>query len=158
NYPLAALSLNGMGEIYEKMGDFEKANQSYEAALVPASHGERPLVPVLLNIMLNLANLRFTEQRWVDSEDYFDMIQQLAAANPDAALKIRSLEKRGICQQRQGKVQEAEKSWNMGAIMAAQLQDAELCRSLLDRLRQHYVETRQVAKEREINEQLAAFG
>lgn len=157
NHPLAALSLNGMGEVYEKMGDFDRANESYEAALIPASHGENPPIPVFLNVVLNLANLRRAEKRWEDAEAYFDLAQQLATVNRDALLKVRSLENRGICQRHQGKLEEACKSWNDGSIIAAQLQDVELCRDLLGHLHEHYKETRQVTKERELREQLAAF-
>lgn len=158
NYSMAALALNGMGEVYEKLGDFNRANESYEAALIPASQGDNPPIPILLNVVLNLANVRRGQERWGDAEAYFDMAQQLATANRDASLKIRSLENRGICQQRQGKLEDACKSWNDGLVMAAQLQDVELCRGLLERLQQHYAETRQTAKEREVREQLAAFG
>src|SRR5215813_12847380 len=139
------------------MGQLERANESYEAALVPASHGEHPPIPIFLNVVLNLANLRLTQKRWEDAEAYFDMAQQLATVARDASLKIRALENRGICQQQQGKFEEACKSWNDGLVMAAQLEDVILCRGLLERLCQHYAETRQITKERELREQLAAF-
>ena len=157
NHAMAALALNGMGEVYEKMGDIDRANESFEAALIPASHGDNPPIPVFLNVVLNLANLRRSEERWEDAEAYFDLAQQLATVNRDPSLKIRSLENRGTCQQRQGKLQEACKSWNDGLVMAAQLEDVELCRGLLERLREQYRGTGQIAKERELREQLAAF-
>jgi len=157
NQAMAALALNGMGQVYEKMGNIDCANESYEAALIPSSHGENPPIPVFLNVVLNLANLRRSEERWEDAEAYFDLAQQLATVNRDPSLKIRSLENRGICQQRQGKLQEACKSWNDGLVMAAQLEDVELCRGLLERLREHFAETGQITKEHEVREQLTAF-
>jgi Tfp pilus assembly protein PilF len=107
--------------------------------------------------VLNLANLRQAQERWEDAEAYFDMAQQLATVNRDASLKIRSLENRGICQQQQGKLDDACTSWNDGLVMAAQLQDVAVCRGLLERLRQLYADTHQTAGEREVNEYLAAF-
>jgi len=157
NYGLAALALNGCGEVYEKTGNLPQASKCYEAALIPASHGETPPVQIFLNVLLNLANLRQTQERWVEAEAYYDLTQKLATVTRDAPLKIRSLESRGICQHRQGKLVEADKTWNDGLVMAAQLQDVELCRSLLKRLRQHYARTSQTAKEREASEQLAAL-
>jgi tetratricopeptide (TPR) repeat protein len=157
NHSMAAVALNGMGEVYEKMGDIDRANESFEAALIPGSHGDNPPIPIFLNVVLNLANLQRSEERWEDAEAYFDLAQQLATVNRDPSLKIRSLENRGICQQRQGKLQEACKSWNDGLVMAAQLEDVELCRGLLERLREQYRGTGQIAKERELREQLAAF-
>jgi tetratricopeptide (TPR) repeat protein len=158
NYVMAGVALNGMGEAYEKMGDLERASDSYQAALVPASHGEHPPIPVLLNVVLNLANLRYTQERWAEAEAYYDMAQQLATVARNAPVKIESLDFRGICQHRQSKVEEAEKSWYDGSVIAAQLEEIELCRRLVARLRQHYEETGQHAKERERREQLAALG
>jgi len=157
NLTMAALSLNGMGMVYEKLGELRKANESYEAAIVPASQGDHPPITVLLNIILNLANIRRNEKRWEDAEAYFDMAQQLSTANRDASLKIRSLEDRGICQQKQGKYKEACASWDDGLVMAAQLQDVQLCRDLLGRLKQLYSETGQAAREHEVSEQLTAL-
>ncbi len=157
NYPLAALAMNGIGETYEKMGDLDKAGESYESALIPATKGEHPPIPIFLNVVVNLANLRRTQERWDEAEAYFDMAQQLATVNRDATLKIRSLENRGSCQYPQRKYEEACQSWNDALVMAAQLQDTELCQGLLERLRQHYADTHQPDRERELNEQLAAF-
>jgi tetratricopeptide (TPR) repeat protein len=158
NYPIAALALNGMGEVYEKMGDVERANESYEAALIPASHGDNPPIPIFLNVVLNLANLRLAQERWEDAEACYDMAQQLATVARNAPVKIRSLENLGVCQQRQGKLDEAARSWNDGAVIAAQLEDVELCRSLLEHLAAYYAETGQTEKERELREQLAVLG
>ena len=132
--------------------------ESYEAALIPASHGDNPPIPIFLNVVLNLANLRLAQEQWEDAEAYYDMAQQLATVARNAPVKIRSLENRGVCQQRQGKLEEAVKSWNDGAAIAAQLEDVELCRSLLDHLQQHYAEIGEIAKEQELREQLVALG
>jgi Tfp pilus assembly protein PilF len=158
NYPMAALALNGMGEVYEKMGHVEWANESYEAALIPASHGDHPPIPLFLNVVLNLANLRLAQERWEDAEAYYDIAQQLATVARNAPVKIRALENRGVCQQQQGELEAAVKSWNDGAVIAAQIEDVELCRSLLERLRQHHAEMGQTARERELAEQIAALG
>ena len=157
NHAMAAVSLNGMGEAYEKMGDVERANTSYHAALIPASHGDNPPIPVFLNVVLNLANLRFTQQRWDEGEAYYDSAQQLATLARNGSTKVRALEYRGVCQQRQGKLDDAERSWIDGSVIAAQLEDVDLCRSQVERLRQHYAQTGRVAEEWERREQLAAL-
>jgi tetratricopeptide (TPR) repeat protein len=158
NYSLAAVALNGIGETYEKMGDLDSANASYEAALVPASHGENPPIPVFLNVVFNLANLRFNQQQWADGEAYYDLGQQLATIARNGQAKVDALDLRGQCQQRQGKLQEAQKSWHDGAVIAAQLEDVSLCRKMVARLSQHYAETGQWAKEREWRDYLAGLG
>ena len=112
------------------MGDFERANESYEAALIPASHGDPPAIPVFLNVVLNLGNLCVQQARWEDGEAYYDTAQQLATVARNPPAKISSLEKRGFCQQQQGKNEEAANSWNDGAVIAAQLEDVDSCRAV----------------------------
>ena len=136
NHAMAALALNGMGEVYEKTGDLDRANASYEAALIPASHGEHPAIPILLNTTVNLGNLCVRQGRWADGEAYFDVAQQLATVARNASTKIASLGSRGDCQHQQGKLDEAVKSWNDGTVLAAHQQDVNACTSLLGRLEQ----------------------
>jgi len=158
NPTMAAMALNGMGETYERLGDVERADESYQAALIPASDGEHPPIPIFLNVVLNLANLRYSQQMWAEGEAYYDAAQELATVARDGATKVRALEYRGICQQQQGDLAGAEASWNAGAVIAAQLEDLSQCRSLVERLQQLYAVTGQVLKEQERREQLAALG
>lgn len=158
NHPMAALALNGMGEVYQRMGDLEQANEAYQAALVPATQGDPPPIPVFLNIVINLVNLRVAQHRWAEAEGYCDVAQQLATVARDGPTKVWALESRGACQQQQAKLAEAEASWRAGAVIAAQLEDAKLCADLLERLRGLYVQTRQTEKERELRRQLADLG
>jgi tetratricopeptide (TPR) repeat protein len=138
NYAMAALALHGMGQAYERMNDLDNASEAYQAALIPASHGEHPAIPVLLNVVLSLANLRMMQERWGEAEGYWDTAQQLATVSRDGPLKVRTLDQRGACQQRQGNVLAAEQSWRSGAIIAARLQDTELRDGLVGRLRALY--------------------
>ncbi len=133
-------------------------DDSYQAALVPATQGDPPPIPVFLNVVLNLANLRFGQERWDESEGYYDVAQQLATVARDGPTRVKALDFRGLCQQRQRKLEEAEESWYNGSVIAAQLEEVDLCRTLVARLRQHYAQTGQHAKERERAEQLAMLG
>ena len=153
NNAMAALALNGMGEVYERTGDLDRANASYEAALIPASDGDHPPVPVLLNTVVNLGNLCVRQRRWADAESYYDVAQQLATAARNAPAKISALGDRGDCQQQQGKAEDALQSWRDGLVIAAQLQDVDACRTLLGRLEQQYVHLGQHAAAREVYEQ-----
>jgi len=157
NLAMAAVALNGMGESFAKLQDLGRAEECYHAALIPASHGDHPPIAVLLNVVLNLASLRFSQQRWAEAEPYYDAAQQLATVARDGATKVRALEYRGVCQRWLGKMDEAEQSWIDGSVIAAQLEDVALCRSNVDRLRQHYAETGRVNEEYERRRQLAAL-
>jgi tetratricopeptide (TPR) repeat protein len=158
NHAMAAVALNGMGEAHEKMGNLERAGRSYQAALISANRGNHPPVPILLNVVLNLANLRLKQERWDEAEAYFDMTQKLATIARNGPAKVQALDFRGVCQYRQRKLLEAERSWYDGSVLAAQLEDVDLCRTLVWRLQQYYAETRQFEKERERRDQLAALG
>ncbi len=158
NLPLAAVALNGMGEVYQRMGNLKEANDCYEAALIPASHGEHPPIPVFLNVVANLGNLCVEQMRWADGEAYYDMAQQLATAARNPASKIGALENRGYCQQQQGKVEEAVQSWNDATVIAAQLEDVYACRRLLQRLERYYAQAAgDAARLEELRGQLAAL-
>ncbi len=154
NYAMAAFALNGMGEVYEKVGALDRANQSYEAALIPASHGDHPAFPIWLNTVVNLGNLCVRQARWRDGEAYYDIAQQLATIARDATTKISALERRGVCQEYQGQLAEAEQSWRAGSVIAAQLQDVASCRGLLRRLEELCARTGQHAAAFELHEQL----
>jgi tetratricopeptide (TPR) repeat protein len=158
NHGMAALALNGMGESYEKLGDLERAEQSYQAALIPASHGEHPPIAVLVNVVLNLAHLRYGQARWAEAEGYYDLAQQLATVARDAPLKVRALEFRGICQREQQKLADAEQSWYTGSVIAAAIEDVDLSRNLVARLHQHYVDVGDSEKEREWRVHREALG
>jgi len=78
------------------------------------------------------------------------------ARNPSA--KITSLDKRGFCQQQQGKHEEAAQSWHDGAVIAAQLEDVDSCRLFLGHLERHYAASGDTGKAQELQEQLTALG
>lgn len=157
NYPMAALALNGIGEVYDRTGDLALANEAYETALIPASQGEHPPLPILLNIITNLANLRLRQRNWPDAEAYYDMAQQLATAARSPSAKLQALEMRGYCQQQQGKNENAVESWRSGAVIAAQLEDVSSCRAFLDRLEQLFTALGQSAVASVLRQQIAAL-
>lgn len=158
NQTMAAFALNGMGEVYERTGDLARANQSFEAALIPASVGEHPPLPIFLNVLTNLGNLCVQQSRWQDGEAYYDMAQQISTAARDPSTKMKAIENRGICQKKQGKYDKAAQSWNDGAVIAAQLQDVGSCQTFLRHLEEHYRESGQSEKARQVREQLIELG
>ncbi len=158
NHPMAAVALNGMGECYQKQGDLEHAGEAFQAALIPASIGENPPYAVFLNVVMNLADLRLAQKRWAEGEGYYDAAQQLASVARNPASKLRALEFRGVCQQNQGKLAEAERTWLDGSGIAAQLEDVDGCRAHVGRLHQLYAATGRAREAQERREQLVALG
>jgi hypothetical protein len=149
NPPMTAIALNGIGEVYQKLGNLQEAGQYFQAALLPASAGANPSIPIFLNITLNLANLRLEQQRWNEAEGYYDAAQNLAVLARDGSIRIRSLENKGVSQLMQGKHRVAIETWEQGRMIAENLGEESLRRSLLNRLAQAYRETNQADKRRQ---------
>jgi tetratricopeptide (TPR) repeat protein len=157
NLTMSAIALNGMGEVYERTGDDEKANEAFEAALVPASHGEHPPLQVFQNICQNLALLRSKAGKWDQAASYWDCVQQLTVANRDASMKIRSVDQLGYCYYKSNRLDEAEKQWTIGSKLAASFENNELQNALLQRRRALYQEIGDREKELVVAAELDAL-
>lgn len=156
NATMSALVLNAIGETHTRLGDEEHAGECFEHAFFAASQASSPPVPVLLVIVLNLANLCMAHGRWDAAEAYYDAGQQLATAQRDAATKLRAIENLGQCQYMQGKVPEALASWHAGAAVAGELQLPEYRQRLLERLAAHYANAQDYVRHTDVRRQLAA--
>jgi Tfp pilus assembly protein PilF len=110
----------------------------------------------MLNIVLNLANLRMAQGRWAEGEAYYDSAQQLATAQRDPSTKLRAIENLGHCQYMQGKVPEALTSWHAGAVVARELEMPAERRRLLERLASHYLSAAEYGPHADVQRQLAA--
>ena len=153
---MTALLLNAVGEVHARLGNAEQAGLCFEQAFRPASQAAGPPLPVMLNVVLNLANLRMAQGRWAEGEAYYDAAQQLATAQRDPATKLRAIENLGQCQYQQGKVPEALASWHAGAAVARELEIPEARRGLLERLASHYLSAADYGQHADVQRQLAA--
>jgi tetratricopeptide (TPR) repeat protein len=122
NATMTALVLNGMGEVHARLGNREQAADCFERALIPASSAAGPPIPVLLNLSLNLGNLRLEEGNFAAAEAYFDSAQQFATIQRAAITKVQAMEKLGYCQYSLGNVDAALRSWTAAATVAEQLE------------------------------------
>jgi tetratricopeptide (TPR) repeat protein len=157
NNLLTAVALNGMGETHRATGNKAEASACFEAAMVPATDGPSPSVPLMMNVALNLGSLRMEEKRWAEAEGYYDSVQKLATVQRETEVKIQALEQLGLAQYQQGKVPAALETWNAGATLADKLEQPALRKSILERLRDHYARSRDQVKQREVEQQLAAL-
>ena len=139
NLPMSAVALNGMGEVQRQSGNRGDAGASFEAALVAAAQGAEQSMPILLNIFLNLGNLRMEETRWADAESYYECAQRLATVLRYADTKIMILEQLGLAQSKQNKQSDALHTWQAGAILSKRLNKQDLYEKHLSFLRQHFV-------------------
>jgi tetratricopeptide (TPR) repeat protein len=156
NPTMTALVLNAVGETHARLGNDEHAGLCFEHAFYPASRAPGPPLPVMLNVVLNLANLRMAQGRWEESEAYYDSAQQLATAQRDPVTKLRAIENLGQCQYMQGKIPEALRSWHSGAAVARELELPESRRSMLERLASHYLSVADYGEHADVQRQLAA--
>jgi hypothetical protein len=135
---LAAVAFNGMGETYEKMGEPEKAERMYGTALESSSEGDPPATPVMLNAMLNNANLAMVQERWPDAEGYYKSAEPLAFMQNATETRIRCMEQRGVAVYMQKRQQEALHLWEVGSSGARECNFPALEQSILKKQRDHY--------------------
>lgn len=152
---LQALVLNGMGEVYARIDRESEAQQHFEAALTPAIEAESN--PVLLNVTLNLANLKLKQRQWAEAEVYYDAGEKLATAQIIAQTKIQCMENKGYCQAEQGRYGEAVATWNQAATLARNLKEPTLLKPVLHRLETLYKRGRMHNEHREVSREIAAL-
>jgi tetratricopeptide (TPR) repeat protein len=152
---MSALVLNAVGETHSRLGNAEQAGTCFELAFGAATQSAAPPVPVMLNVVLNLANLRLAQERWEAAEACYDSAQWLATAQRDAATKLGALENLGHCQYMQGKTADALTTWHAGAAVARELEMADVRRRLLERLASHYRNVADHARHGHVQHELA---
>jgi hypothetical protein len=157
NAPMAALSLHSIGEIHERLGRGEQAARCFENSFAVAAEDEQPQLPILLNALLSLANLRLGQNRLAEAEAYYDNAEKLSTVLRNPVTKLQSLENLGYCQYAQGKVDEAVQQWRSGAAIAEKLEQPVLEQNILARLRYHFFHMNQGREVRAIDTRLAAL-
>ena len=151
--PLHAISLNGIGETFDRSGSKMEAKRYYEAALVPAIEAEDPVS--LINITGNLANLHRLGTNWIDALGYYEGLSMLAKAVGNDELQLRSLEQIGFCKHKLGDVKGAWEHWNAGVTLAREAASKEHLLDCLERIHGLYKEANLTARGREIEPEIA---
>lgn len=154
---MAAMVLNGMGEVHQRAGNLEQAAHCFEKAVLPASQASVPPVPVLLNVSLNLANLKMAGGQFGEAESYYDVAQGFAALQRSPDTRLRAIENLGACQYAQGKLREAATSWQAGAAVAGEMKLPSIRRNMLMRLHNLYGRVGDNASRAAVERDLAAL-
>src|SRR5262249_26470294 len=142
NLAVAAAAFNGMGECHVQLKQEDKAEECFRAALVPLTTMKKPPPAIFLNVLVNLGNLCFQQQRWEEAEGYYENGHLMASLACAAAVKLKCIEQKGVAQYRQNKVAEAVATWRFGADIARQLGAKDGQRNLIRRLQEHFEKTR----------------
>jgi tetratricopeptide (TPR) repeat protein len=151
--PLHALSLNGIGEVFDRSGNKKEAKRYYELALIPAVAAEDPAS--LINITGNLGNLHRLSGNWREASGYYDGLALLAQAVGNDELRLRSLEQMGFCRHKLGDVKGAWESWNAGVTLAREAASKEHLLDCLERVHGLYKEANLSARRKEIEPEIA---
>ncbi|HMJ66220.1 MAG TPA: hypothetical protein VK615_12820 [Candidatus Binatia bacterium] len=160
NPTLAAIALMGMGEVQRAQGAEEKAAGFFQAAIAPAAQCDAPPIPVLLNVYLNLGELRHGQKRWEEAEVFLHGAGEFAFLMRDPAQRLRSWKLLGDAQYQQAKIDLALKTWSNGAIVSGKLRreedHQEFIRFLRDHFARHHDETGLRTTMNQIKESIAA--
>ncbi len=151
--PLHALSLNGLGEVFDRMGNKPEAKRHYELALVPAVQAQDPAS--LINVTGNLANLHRLAGDFVSAFGYYEGLSMLAKVVGNDELQLRCLEQMGFCKHKLGDTKAAWESWNAGVALARDAQSKEHLLDCLERIHGLYKEANLTARRREIEPEIA---
>lgn len=158
NPAMTALSVQSVGEIHQRLGSHEQAARCFETAFALAGEAEQPQLPILLNALLSLANLRLGQNRLAEAETYYANAEQLATVLRNPVTKLQSLENLGYCQYAQGRPNEAIDTWKRGTEIAQTLEQPSVETSMLSRLRYHFSYMNQASEVRAIDARFAALG
>jgi Tfp pilus assembly protein PilF len=123
NFLLQSLILTGLGDVYNRAGHSDLAQDWYERALVPAAETGAPVM--LFTIGRNLGHLHYARGDFQEAEIYFDGAQKLALETKDPECKILSLEWRGLSQQGRGALDQAADSYEEAARLAGEFRRME---------------------------------
>lgn len=136
NALMQAFVLNALGEMAHRADDLEKAQRWFECALVPAEKAKEPVL--LTTLGRNLGDIAFKQARYSEAEQYYDNVDKLASHMLDPETKIRALESRGLCQERQGAFDRAVGSWEAAAHLSRKIELTEFLRRNLEHLARVY--------------------
>jgi tetratricopeptide (TPR) repeat protein len=150
---LHALSLHGIGQVYDMSGKKPEAQKHYEKALVPALAAKDPAS--LVNITLSLANLHRSLAHWPEAFDYYLALSGLAKATVNPELQLRSLEQMGFCKYQLHDLKAAWEHWNAGVTLARGVESREHLLDCLERIRNLYKEGGMTSKRNEVEPEIA---
>jgi tetratricopeptide (TPR) repeat protein len=154
NATMAALTLNALGEVYQRAGDSIRAQEMFALAWQPAAAASPPPIPILLNISLNLGNLHFARGEWAEAEGCLDAAQQLATAQRAPRTKMEVLERLGHARYQQGNVDGALACWSAGATVSRELALPDIEAAHTTTLRSYYSAVGDVTRVRELDARL----
>jgi tetratricopeptide (TPR) repeat protein len=151
--PLYAMSLYGIGKIFDQTGNKPEAQRYYEKALVPALDAQDPAS--LINITMSLAALHLGLEHWSEAFEYYLGLSGLAKATVSPELQLRSLEQMGYCRHRLHDYKGAWQHWNAGITLARGVGSREHLLDCLERIRNLYKEGGLHAKRNEVEPEIA---
>ena len=151
--PLHALSLHGLGQVFDQAGNKAQAQRHYEKALEPALASQNPAA--LINITMSLGALHLGLEHWSEAFEYYVGLSGLAKATANPELQLRSLEQMGYCRYRLRDYKGAWQHWNAGVTLARGVNSREHLLDCLERIRNLYKDGGMHAKRNEVEPEIA---
>lgn len=110
---MQAVTVNSMGEVCQRAGDFERAQHWFECALPLAVESQSALA--LATVAKNLGSLCALRGDHASAVQYFDGLAQIAPKMLDNETLSWALEQRGLSEAALGQHQRAIDTWQQGA-------------------------------------------
>lgn len=115
NYALQAVTINAMGDIYQRQQQNDKAIHVYETAIEPAVKSKSAVI--LHNVVSNLADSEFSRKNYTLAAKYYDQTDQLASKMLYADGKLRALNQQAECAIQQKDYPKAITYWEKSAAL-----------------------------------------
>lgn len=107
--------MNAVGNVYQREGRLDRAQEWYECALEPAIESQD--VRTFHGAVRNLADIAYQQGDYALAEQHFASAEQLSTRLLDSEAKAHDLEWRGLSQERQGAYERATGSWEDAATL-----------------------------------------
>jgi tetratricopeptide (TPR) repeat protein len=153
---MQAVTVNAMGEVCQRAGDFERAQHWFECALPLAVESESALV--LATVAKNLGSLCALRGDHASAVQYFDGLAQIAPKMLDNETLSWALEQRGLSEAALGQNQRAIETWRVGADLCRNTDHLPGLSGHLGHLRDAHGEAGHIDEQRQAERELDRIG
>lgn len=133
---MQAIVLNGRGDIEHREGQYDKAEDWYERASLPAAESGSPIA--LYMITKNLGDVSFAKANYPKAEAYYEQGAILAEHQVDPQSRAIMLKHQGEAQRKQDKDLDTITTWEKEAKLCRNFNMKAELRDCLTRLEKHY--------------------
>ncbi|WP_157832835.1 tetratricopeptide repeat protein [Thiolinea disciformis] len=145
NYALQAVTINAVGDIYARQGEFDKAIHVYEGAIEPAIQSKAAVL--LNNVTTNLANAEYNRNNFQLAEQYYAQVEQLSYKMLHLDGALNAIHQQADCALKQLNTTQAISLWEKALEICRRFDFKEELVETLGKLTQAHIPLSQVQRQ-----------